>query len=197
MIIDLQIVEKLLYNHVNVATSVSKGRDRTSSFLIEDANKELTFSGYLKVYDPISGSIVLCHISEGKVAKNILILGCNISAINQTPESASHLQPIDVRRIIELDRQAKVAHHPYFQRSHSLEEQSTIHNHRNIEKLRDEIVGWLRENRLTVTTHEPSNDIIVADRIRIRPPYKHESDFVCPTNIVLKRIQHIINSRPR
>lgn len=186
---------KLLYKHVDVSTDIKQARDFESSFVTNRTsdNKSseilLTFSGILKVIDPITGSTILCCIEEDRVTDNILILGHCITDIKLSPLEPYQKTCQSICDIIESDTQAKLKHHPYFNRP---ETYSSLTPKQTVER-RDSIQAWLSKNRITASINEETNEIVVAERARIRPPYEHESDFVCPTRIVYKRLKRIIS----
>lgn len=192
---------ELLYTRVDVVTSIKKTRDFESPFLqtSQDKNKpednnlihnQLVYTGYLKVIDPITTSTILCSIEETNVTNNILILGNNICDIRPSPkcDNLVELNSLEVRKIIELDSERKLSNHPYFYRPQSKSSLTPEETARRGEK----ILAWLKENLIPAKINEDTNEIVIAESARIRPPYEHESDYICPTRIVYKRIKRII-----
>lgn len=207
---NLHEAAKLLYNHIDVITTIKRGRDFQSEFLREckisancddnsDQNKshELVYTGYMKAIDPLTKSIILCTIEDNQITNNILILGHNIyniqlSAVNNNPNNV--VPPSEVKQIIETDTSAKIANHSFFYRPENTK--ISLSKDELIER-RDEILDWLKKNRIPVSINKETNEVIIADSVRVRAPYEHESDYICPTRIVLKRIKQIIDSRAK
>lgn len=176
------------YHHVRVATTVRKASDfdpqKSFPFVVRNQSSDkLVYVGYLKALDPISKSAILCQIENSEITKNIIILGHCIEEINLSEEN-DLIPPCDVRRIVELEQSQKFTNHS----SHSLTDQE-------VKDRRDEIVGWLRKLRIPANVDAITNEVIVADSVRIRPPYESATNYICPTRIVLSRIKRIVESR--
>lgn len=188
----------LIYHHVNIITKLKKSSHFKSDFLDysdcdnnHGVQQNLVFSGYLKTIDPISRSVILAIIdtTNNTVKSNILILGQNIDTISKS--SGDSLIPKKVETIFKLDNLNKLASHPYYKRDttkYQLTDEELV-------DLQNEIISWLKKNRIPVEFDQLTNNIIVNDIVRIKAPYEHITDYICPTRIVLKRIKHIIDSR--
>uniref|UniRef100_A0A6G1SDS3 AD domain-containing protein n=1 Tax=Aceria tosichella TaxID=561515 RepID=A0A6G1SDS3_9ACAR len=190
--------KELLYTHVNVETNIKKSKDFTSDFLLHSKHldestipdkRRLTFTGYLKAIDPISHSVILCQIErETRSINNILILGRNICDIHQSTSDPDqdYLSKEDVANYCD-NYVSSLNNHPYFCKpSTSLTSQELIES-------QTRIVSWLKKYRIPIELDEKSQELVVAECVRIKPPYKHESDFICPTRVVLKRIKNIVD----
>lgn len=199
MVVDLETVKNLLYRHVEVVTNVRKSQDLVSKFTPQQNNDDrlLTYSGYLKSFDPITNSSILCLIEYDVVMNNILVLGTHIIDIRLSANcDAIYLSPIEVCHIIEHDSLTKVARHSYFQRSPSSDAIEILANKDLLTKRHNEIIAWLKENRVPADLNYETDEIIVAGCARIKPPYEKDSDYICPTAIVLRRLKCLIESRP-
>lgn len=190
-------IVKLQYQHVKVVTNVKNIGELKSVFVnhVEEKQKSdnnyLILQGYLKVVDPITISTILVHIEDEKVKENIIILGRNITRISLS-EKLDVIASDKVKTIVELDTALKRENLPFFKRDyaiHSLSSEEVI-------KRKDLIVKWLRDNRIPCTFDSNSNEIIIAEKIRLNAPYEHITDYACPTRIILKRIKHIVDSTP-
>ena len=199
MVVDSSVAKQLLYSYVDVVTTIGAGLRLDSKFLSANAQQQqsLIYSGYLKAFDPVTSSSILCLIEDNIVRRNLIVLGCNIIDIIPSLTTVNKLSPTEAGAIIELDSQTKAARHPFYQRTSQSGAGLVTLEGETLVEVRDEIVDWLKVNRLPVSVDEQTHEIQVAGSIRINPPYEHETDFVCPTRVVFKRIKHIISSRPR
>lgn len=205
MPLDLEKLQPLLYRPVLIKTTIAKGYDFQNRYFAprdDTNNKFACFAGYMKCVDPISGSIILCQINDkNQITKNILILGNNvsdISAIHDKNEEVTtrycDLQVQRIKNIIEKDSNGKLESHPHFSRASRLA--ALALEPEDLSRRQKEIIEWLRHNRIPCDiSEEQTTDIIVADSVRIRPPYEQDCDYVCPTNTVLRRLKAIIDSR--
>lgn len=187
---NLDSISRLLYNHVNVVTTIKRTDDFQCPFASLH-NQMLIYSGYLKVIDPLTKSTILCSIDSQKriVTNNLFILGHTISEI-QLSDIASRTAALDVQdvqHIIETDTATKTLSIPYFKR--------VLLDEEELNQRRQEIFDWLKKNRIPVDLNPMNNEIEIAKSVRIRAPYEHESDYICPTRIVLSRIKSIVDSR--
>lgn len=192
-------IYKLHYHNVEVLTDLKKSSEFTSDFCIPNSsdskrtsNQILVYAGYLKAIDPITKSIILTAIDEAsnRVLKNILILGQHVVSVH---EVETNVPVTKVKYILEQDSQEKVKSHPFYQRETEIDLLSPD----QLKSRQEEILNWLKLNRIPTVLDELSNDLIIADSVKIRPPYQHVSDYICPTQVVLKRIKHIIDQRPK
>lgn len=181
---------QLIYHHVKVKTKVNKPAEFVSNefFYSDDRFKNLIYTGYLKALDPITKSAILCIIDNKAVTKNILILGHIIDKIQLSHEENA-IPTIEVQQILQADTQLRQAGHPYFNQKASPITEEEQH------KRRDEILSWLAKNRIPAVLDEATDDIIVADSVRIKAPYEDATDYSCPTRVVLKRIKQIVENR--
>lgn len=195
MTIDYEDSIKLLYHHVTVKTIVKRASDFESEFIhqnYKDANEHLIFAGYLKVIDPISRSVILCLIESERIINNLLVLGQNIHLIehSQDPDTVASAE---VQAIIQADSARRLSSLPFFAKSKN---RTAADTKETVEK--SEVLSqWLSANRIPHEIRPDTLEIVVGGVARIRPPYEHESDYICPTRIMLKRIMHIVNSRPQ
>jgi len=191
--------KELLYAHIDVETNIKKSKDFKSEFvpnsnhlegLSDQDQRELTFTGYLKAIDPISYSVILCQIDPNtrSIVSNILILGRNICDIHQSTHSLDQdfLSRADVASYCD-NYLSSLNDHPYFCRS------STSLSGEELHDSQTRIISWLTKYRIPIELDEKTQELIVAESVRIKPPYKHETDFICPTRVVLKRIKHIVD----
>lgn len=187
---DISTISGLLYHHVDVITKHKRRPDFQEDFVDLEA-QSLIYSGYLKAIDPHTKSVVLCRISSDKLVNdNALILGhniCDIKLSNYKSDDAITVE--EVEEIIQSDREKRLESHPLF-------DQRYVCSKEELDFRRDLILNWLRKNRLPVSCDFDNGDIIVCGRAKIKPPYKNTKDFICPTRVVLKRLQHIVNSMP-
>lgn len=182
----------LMFSHVTVETLVKRSNDFTSDFSSGNADSEetLCYNGHLKAADPISGSVVLCDIDRetNRVIKSIMIIGNVID--NVKPSSQICIPKEIVLRAIELERQC-LARAPYFRKN-----LQDLTRDQIIER-RDEIMSWLQSCFVHVEHDDSTNEISISStKIRVRPPYERDSDYICPTRIVLQRFKGLIDSRP-
>lgn len=187
-------IAKLHYKHVEVKTKLRRRPDFSHTFCLpisDDQTSELTFSGYLKAVDPISKSTILCKINDEQIIEqNLLILGHHITYVKCTNRDDS-IPPTEVERIIETSCRLELSNHPFFNRNSPSEELSG----EQLDKRRVEISDWLSRLRIPNRLDEVNGEIIVADTVRIKPPYEFTSDYICPTRIVLNRVKQIVDSR--
>jgi hypothetical protein len=183
--------KELLFKRVDVETNVKKSKDFSSDFSSHDG-KQLIFTGYLKTVDPISHSVILCQpdTDDKSIAKNILILGQNICDVRSTLDSnPKSLTEVDLKALITNEHAIKLGNHPYFYKSaarQNLTEQELI-------ATQAKVISWFKKYRIPIVLDDQSQELIVADCVRIRPPYEHETDYICPTRVVLKRIKYIVD----
>lgn len=186
----LEGLENILHNHVKVVTKIKKSRDFDSSFPYDLQTRNLVFIGYLKAFDPITKSVVMCTVEDNIITENLLILGHLIDRI-ELYERSDTVSTQDIQRLVFEDTEQRLSKHPYFERKKVI----TLLTAEEVTKKRDEIVSWLTKLRIPNQVNAKNNDIIIADDVRIKVPYEHISDYICPTRIVLKRIHHIVESR--
>lgn len=189
-------VSELLYQHVVVISTVkikAGTQDVHPEFLevdnkLLDHEQNLVYTGYLKTLDPITKCTILCSIECGTVTNNILILGHIIDEIkiscNQETISTS-----EVEQIIKSDTLKRQSNHPYF--AQKISSLTTEELHRR----RVDILEWLARNRIPARLNQDGNEIIIADSVKLKPPYDSSNDYVCPTRVVLKRIKQIVDNR--
>lgn len=182
-------MDKLLYTSVKVITKLQRSDNLKSSFLCElDVQNKLIYCGYLKAYDPLTKSIILCHIKNDKVTDNILILSHAVDTIiSNESDKDQGLDHTRVEAIIISDLANKC--------KYNLERKTVELSDEDSVKKASDIIDWLSKNRIPAHVEEGSNEIIIADDIRVLSPYKDIQDYKCPTRIILKRIKTIIDSR--
>lgn len=194
MIEDLSKIYDLLYHHVIVSTNVNRTKDCSINFnrTSEESGKVLEFTGYLKVVDPISKSVILCQIENEIIFNNALILGHVISSI-QISTMLDAIPTSIVSKIIQEDSLIKFEAHSYFEGSNHQSVSSEVINRRE-----EEIIEWLRKKRIPAQHDCVDNSIIVADSVRLKPPYDSPCDYTnCKNMVVLKRLKNIVDSRPQ
>lgn len=194
MIEDLVRAYDLLYHHVSVLTTVRQTKDCSINYttISDEPGEFLEFTGYLKVVDPISKSVILCQVEEGTIVNNVLILGhvINTIQISTKPDSI----PVSVvSGIIQKDSLTKLKAHPYSkgEAANSLVKSETI------DKREEAIIKWLKKNRIPAKYDGVNSCILIADCVKLKPTYQFLSDYICPNRIVLKRLKHIVDSRPQ
>lgn len=193
MVLDYDSVLKQQYKYVDVVTTLNPVPKIKLKFQNKQYDK-LVYSGYLSVVDPVSKSVILCSIDDKRsITQSILVIGNIIDQVIESKDGQLIFRD-EVGAIIERDRSQKVQLHPYYRRN---EDACELTREEIIER-RNEIVDWLRKNRLEVELDSSDDTIIVLDKlVRIKAPYSHSSSYVCPTRVILNRVQHIINSRPQ
>lgn len=194
MIEDLQRVYDLIYHHVSVSTVVERAKDCSINFptTLDEPGKFLEFTGYLKVVDPITKSAILCQIEDETIVNNVLILGHVINSI-QISSKPDAISASVVSRIIQKDSSIKFEAHPY---SKGKADDRLVRSE-VITWRQGAIIEWLEKNRIPAKHDSANNCILIADCVRLKPPYQFLSDYVCPNRIVLKRLKHIVDSRPQ
>lgn len=187
MELNMDEISKQLYRNVVVTLRVDRTREYKSEFLSHVTTNNLAYSGYLKAFDPITKSVILCSIKDSKVDKNILIIGHNIESIRVSNED---LLPLNVVEQIIVDN-----------RNEQLNKQADLFSKTDrlsagqLEERRLEILSWLEQNRIPAVSEPSTNDIIIGDCVRIKSPYENAADYVCPTRVILKRIMKLLESR--
>lgn len=189
------VAKILLYCHVDVSTQINRSCDYRSTFCSpaqtpssKQDSKKLVYTGYLKAFDPITKSVILCNIENELVSENILILGRHITTITKSDNSVVNLSPNQVQEVINSGVSLKLVRHPYLGLSKSYSDEAEL------SKRCEEIMEWLKKNRIPVERRD--NDLIVAEVVKIKPPYEHATDYICPTRTILERLKRIIESRP-
>lgn len=191
--------KQLLYQLVVVETDVRQTKDFASSFLADgnieqistkDGKLNLAFNGYLKTIDPISHSVILCHLTGESIVDSLLILGRNIRDIRLSKIlNRNSLTVCDFEQLVERDQQAKLRNHPYFCKPPTNQpldpEELTLSQAR--------IINWFNKYRVPIKLIEDTQELLVADCVRIKPPYLHESDYICPTRVILRRIKYMVD----
>ena len=193
---DYERAKLLLFHHVDVVTNIKRARDFGVSDFVPpyEQQEPLTYSGYLKVIDPISKSVILAKTDGISVTGNVLILGQNICDILQSEWGRkTHIDPLTVERILENDSQIKIATHPYFHRPQTRDNLSP----EELQKIQKSIMDWFKKYFIPIELNSVTQELIVAESVRIRPPYEHESDYISPTRVALKRIKYLVDSRPK
>lgn len=184
------------FQHVRVITTIRRSHDYESGFCDKTGSQEerdedsnlLTYAGYLKAIDPITKSVVLCKIDSEEVTGNILILGHNVARV--TPSLTAQIAEKDlVQRIVEEDTKKKLSQHPYF-RDKSDDKLDPL----EVLERQSSILKWMERNRIPASVDKVRDEIIIAGDVRIRPPYERESDYICPTRLILKRVKSIVDS---
>jgi len=189
-------ITTLIFCHVDIITNVKVGREFTSEFSRSLPGETLVYSGYLKTFDPITGSVVLSLVQDEKIVANTLILGDTVSDIvESTDKDPYDYSPDVIEKIFEANNK-RLAEHPFFKRSECTQQKFDDQSNNDMVELRDEITAWLKENRIPVESDERTHVITVGGCVKIREPYEHESDYVCPTQVVLKRLKYLVDSRP-
>lgn len=170
MISDYNSIAKQQYHHVRVISKY-----------------QASHTGYLKVVDPISMSMILCDIEDSKVTKNILVLGHGIIGVERT-NIPNSLKPDEVAILVEADGRDRLGTNPFFAekyKDHNLTEEK-------LRARRDRIENWFKASRIPIEVHPVSNEIIVATTVRIRPPYDSPKDYVGSTSTITKRIIYLV-----
>lgn len=186
----------LQYCHVRLQTNITRGGDFTSPFLYSSIHshpdtKLLHYRGYLKFFDPETASIFLCNIKDKQVVDNILIFGHTIKSIEADEYDDLLLDPEEVEAIINADTDKRIVNNQFFNKNIN----RTTLSESELNSRQNEIVSWLRINRIPIRIDEVTGDLIVAEMIKIKPPYEFDSDYVCPTRLILKRMKNIVDSR--
>lgn len=193
---DWSCVSELLYHHVEISTTIKiniKAQEVRMEFLLVDDNllyneQRLVYTGYLKALDPITKCAILCVIDCDTVTNNILILGQVIEKIELSRKTDT-IPVSKVEQTIQRDTLKRQASHPYFaHRKYSITKEE-------LQRRRDNILEWLLRNRIPATINENGQEIIIADSVKLKPPYEESNDFICPTRVVMKRIKQIVDTR--
>lgn len=195
---NLASISELLYKNVEVITTIKmniKSEDPRPAFLhikndLSVVEKRLVYKGYLKAFDPISKSTILCSIDKETVINNILIIGQIIDEINLALEPGA-ISPSKVEQVVQADTLRRQTGHPFF-----IHRTSIITKEELLER-RDEILKWLGKNRIPAKMNQDELEIIIADSVKLRPPYENSTDYICPTRVVLKRIKQIVDNREK
>lgn len=148
----------------------------------------LSYTGYLKALDPISGSVAICDIVDEQVTHSMLIFGHNIASISYKDDE-NLLQPASVKDIIETHNVRLLSDCPFFMN----ENLGPMPSEENLAKRKDRIIEFIKANRISVAFNELDRSITVAESVIIKPPYKRDSDFICPTKLIKRRIKTIID----
>lgn len=193
---DTKDISPLMYNYVNILTNINRARDFDCPFAQQDftrtqdeGQQRLIYSGYLKAFDPITKSVILCNLKNKAVCQNILILGRHIVNITKSEDSINNLPTEQIQSIIQDDSTRRLKNHPFHRKEDSDLTEAQLSDRC------DEIIKWLEKNR--IPAERCGNDIVVAGTVRIRPPYEHVTDYICPTRTILDRLKRIIGLRPR
>lgn len=182
----------LLYCYVDVRTHIERSHGYKSTFcnripnLPNEQEKNLIYTGFLKAFDPLTKSVILCNIEESTLTDNILILGRHIVSIAKSSIETPKFTRDEVQSVINSATSLSSAEYPYLQCSNLDETELS-------EKC-DKIVEWLKKNRIPVERR--GNNIVVAENVKIKPPYEHATDYICPTRTILERLKRIVESRP-
>lgn len=190
-----------IYQKVIVVTNIKKGHESglnsmpeaVKSF-IDPSPGLLTYEGYLKAVDPLSASIILCSIDDRtkSISHNVLILSHVITDIIPR-HGTSKIEASVVEEIVERERSSALAGHPYFHRT-GVKQTVTDEELRCIQ---ESITSLFQRYRVPIRLEKSNQELIIADSVRVKPPYNHESDYICPTRVILQRIKHMVDSRPR
>lgn len=198
MEIDIDEISNLLYHLVEVTLTVKISGQHKSLFVApsttlgieKDCDPKLIYRGYLKAYDPVSKSVILCLIQDGLMLENMMVLGYYIDKLRISGQPSA-LSPQDVQNIIEQNLSSKYTHN-----SKSVHDGLSQSNQDpGLVERSDRTLQWLLKNRIPARLEPSDGSIIIADSVRLKSPYKSSSDYVCPNRIVLKRIKRIVESQ--
>lgn len=191
-----QDISLLMYECVDVLTNIDRARDFDCPFAPrnylkaqDEGREKLVYSGYLKAIDPITKSVILCNLKDKALCQNILILGRHIVDITKSDYSIDSLATEEVQTIIQNDSSRRLKDHPFHRKEHPSLTEAELSDRC------DEIMRWLSKNR--IPAGRCGKDIVVAETVRIKPPYEHVTDYICPTRIILDRLKRIIELRPK
>lgn len=184
------------YDHLNclVEITLTLNRcDKYKSIFLRPSSRcsDLIYVGYLKALDPLTKSVILCSIKDNIVVDNLLVPGQNIRTISKTNLDSGEvaLSRDIVSKILAEDTNKKLKECPYYR-------SNIIESHKqelNVLKRGEDIVSWLTKNRIEAKIDKDTRAIIIANSVRLDYPYMNDSDYTCPTRIVLKRLQKIIH----
>lgn len=167
-------IAQLLYHQVHITTTADSPN----------------FVGYLKAFDPISRSVIVCKVEDSEVIENVIILGQHIIRVELiNPEDS--ILACEVQKVVESDTLRRLSKVPFLR----LNTSCSLLSKEELEHRRNDIQAWLIKNRIPVKVDSSSGDIIIADSVRVRSPYENTTDYTCPSGTVLKRFKHIVDSR--
>lgn len=185
-----------MFHHVDITTNIDRAQDFDCPFAPKNRlesrggrNTKLVYSGYLKAFDPITKSVILCNLQGKALCQNIIILGRHIVSITKSDNSTDSLPVEEIQSIIEKDSSHRLVNHPFHRKGTSSLTEAELSDRC------DEIIKWLIKNR--IPAERCGNDILVAETVKIRPPYEYVTDYVCPTRTILDRLKRIIGMRPK
>ncbi|XP_077533641.1 gem-associated protein 6-like isoform X1 [Haemaphysalis longicornis] len=135
----------------------------------------MVLAGYVKTVDPISDSVVLVMLDDGRPSTVHVVLGHAVKSVtvvsDASPEEKELLEQLFVPKCDELS-------------SEQLQERK--------EKLR----SWLSSKRIPVSESEGEPGVLViAGSVRFMPPYGPEN-FHCANSLVLDRMRGIVSQMP-
>lgn len=178
----IEQIINLQYKPVKVTTNVKHN------------DEILAYYGYLNAYDPVTGSTILSHLNLTGITRSVLIPGKRIQSITADSEVNRQEfihQSTNAKLSIEIERNQKLKLH-----AHNAKQHETFDNGFQEYKSAEQIFNWLELNKLPVSLEKNTNTILVSDCIKIRPPYRNDCDYSCPTGIVLSRIKKIVDRMP-
>ncbi|XP_051867692.1 gem-associated protein 6 [Pristis pectinata] len=140
------------------------------------ADEKNTYQGWVFTVDPVSGSIVLVNfIDAGKVSV-ATVMGHAIQAVELINEGESN-----------TTEKLSALFMPTGTRTYSNEE---------LEQRKSRLKSWLEKNRIPVTEQGDQNKMLcVAGVLTVSPPYNPE-DCNSSNEIILSRVQSLINCNP-
>lgn len=179
------------YSYVTVRTRIKKRADSSSLFILQDGDSDnlyLSYRGYLKALDPVTRTVVLCYIKDEEVVETVFIFGHNIISVECECDEKNLIPPHIVKRTIEDQSKKLLVACPFFL---NLDASSNL-TEEDLKQRKDKIISCIKANRIPVALDRLDETIVIADSVKIKPPYAHDSNFICPTRLILKRIKAIV-----
>uniref|UniRef100_A0A023GA07 Gem-associated protein 6 n=1 Tax=Amblyomma triste TaxID=251400 RepID=A0A023GA07_AMBTT len=132
-------------------------------------------AGYVKTIDPVSKSIVMVLLDDGRPSRVHVVMGHAAKSLtvvtDASPAEKEHIEELFMPESVEL----------------------------NTEQLRhkkENLRSWMCVNRIPVA--EPANEpgvLVIAGSVRLLPPYGLE-DLQCTNSLVMGKIRGIISAMP-
>lgn len=134
-------------------------------------------TGHLYTVDPVSESMVLVRMSDGKLTELELVMGHAIEGIIVLEEDTEVCQD-ELDALFKVDMHSKITPE-------------------ELNKRKERLKSWLLKNLLPVEESTERSDVLnLSDALYIEPPYGPEN--CCSTNeIILGRVQGLIKSMPK
>ncbi|XP_067845386.1 gem-associated protein 6 [Heptranchias perlo] len=140
------------------------------------ADEKNAYQGWVFTVDPVSGSIVLVNFVDAGKVSVVTIMGHAIQTVelinegeNNTTERLSALfMPVAAR----------------------------VYSNEELEQRKSSLKSWLEKNRIPVTEQGDQRKVLcVAGVLTVSPPYNPE-DCNSSNEIILSRVQSLINCNP-